>query len=81
MIIPDENIDVSGNFNDTSYNVFDSVNNILLKKSFEKPGLSWRSCLFNFNWSRGLRSLDLNFLNLLWSFNRAAFFNDYFSSI
>ena len=82
MIVSNEYIDVSSDFNETSYNVFDSVNNILFEKSFEKPRFSWRSCWLNFNWSRGLRSLYQNFFGLFWCFLRVAFFNyDYVSCI
>jgi len=50
MIISDEYIDVSGNFNNAILNVPHNIDYVFLKKSFEKPGLSWRNCWLN--WSR-----------------------------
>jgi hypothetical protein len=47
VVVSDKHINVSGNFDDTILNVPKSIEYVLLKKSFEKPGLSWRGYWLN----------------------------------
>ena len=76
VVVSNKYIDVSGNFDEAILNVPKSIDYVLLKKSFEKPGLSWRSSWFNLSRSKRLRSLYLDFFGLFWCFMRAAFFNN-----